>query len=465
MNTISPCPPLAHRNPVSRRLDYYYVPLPLPLLSALRDTPLAIGVYATIARVFRATKAPVPLSPADLRAYDPTISESRAKRALNRLTELGYLAVVPSGGRRNAYHPTWGVIKGASRFWDLASGSLGRPPHILSERLPQDLLDHYLGRLEPHALRGAHVTRYITAPLLGLADVGAYALISAGYKASRPALEELGLVVDGQPRQLPKLEELLALASQRRLFDAGSPIALTSAGWSRLGLAPAEPAAATGSPLIFTPAPPAGQPTGQSIGQPIAQPPSDDRPASASQRPRGRAVPAAAGSHGCRSEKGSQDHPQPPSAAKPTAGGGFASPSPSRAKTEETGGTSTQAGSSPQHTPTPSEAGLRQIGVRRDVAATLAGRSLAQVERVIAQARRHQGVRDVAAWVVGALRALPADEPAPPPPPARVSDLAILTHPELSNAERLRWLTRFRNADLVDRSGILSRFLQEHPLG
>lgn len=93
----------------------YYVPLPHRLLGTLRDTPLAIGVYALIARVYRATKTPVPLSPADIAAYDPTTSPAAALRALRRLLAAGYLLRAPSGGRRNAYLPTWGLIAGVSR--------------------------------------------------------------------------------------------------------------------------------------------------------------------------------------------------------------------------------------------------------------------------------------------------------------------------------------------------------------
>lgn len=452
----------ATRRSTIRQPGYYYVLLPRPLLTALRDTPLAIGVYAAIARVFRATKAPVPLSPADLRAYDPTISEGAARRALNRLTELGYLVVMPSGGRRNAYHPSWGRVNGVSRLWELADSALARPRHISAEQLPQALLDHYIGRLEPHALRGAHVTRYISEPLLSLSDVGAYALAIAGYQASRPALQSLGLIVDGQRLALPGLEELLALVSQRRLFDAGSPITLTAAGWSRLGLTPAQPRA-SGSPLVFVPRPPAGDPSGYQIGQLIATPPKPEQPLRASQRPRGRAAPPAQGSHGSSYEKGSENHPQPPTGVRRTVGGGSDSPPlpgndarPSQLK-------ESPAQAQPAALPTPAAARLRQIGVRCDVAETLAHRPLAQIERVITQARRQPNVRDLAAWVVSVLRALPAEELPVAPPPPKVSDLAILTHPGLSNAERLRWLVRFRNADLVDRPVILSRFLHEHP--
>lgn len=106
---------------------------------------------------------------------------------------------------------------------------------------------------------------------------------------------------------------------------------------------------------------------------------------------------------------------------------------------------------------------LLQLGARRDVAQTLADRPLTQVERVIAQARARPGVRDVAGWVVSALRALPAQEPTAVAPPPKVSDLAILAHPGLSNHERTRWLTRFRNADPAERPAVLARFHAEHP--
>lgn len=106
---------------------------------------------------------------------------------------------------------------------------------------------------------------------------------------------------------------------------------------------------------------------------------------------------------------------------------------------------------------------LRALGVRPEVALTLAGRPLAQVERVIGQARARGGVRDLAAWVVSALRALPSEEPRPGSPSPKVSDLAILTHQGLSNQERVRWLARFRGADPADRPALLARFAAEHP--
>jgi hypothetical protein len=41
--------------------------------------------------------------------------------------------------------------------------------------------------------------------------------------------------------------------------------------------------------------------------------------------------------------------------------------------------------------------------------------------------------------------------------------MAILTLAGLSNHERLRWLTRFRAANLAERPALLARFHAKHP--
>ena len=105
---------------------------------------------------------------------------------------------------------------------------------------------------------------------------------------------------------------------------------------------------------------------------------------------------------------------------------------------------------------------LREIGVRRSEREKLAMRPREQIAQVIAQARARGDVRDLAGWVVSALRELPETPPAGPPQP-KVSDRAILMHPELTHAERARWLTRFRSADTTERPAILERFIKEHP--
>jgi hypothetical protein len=102
---------------------------------------------------------------------------------------------------------------------------------------------------------------------------------------------------------------------------------------------------------------------------------------------------------------------------------------------------------------------LRALGVRTDTIRQLADRPAAQVMRVIEQARTQTGVRNIAAWVVSALRALPVDVVAPAP--RHISDTPIVLHQGISGRERQIWLARFRAADLADRQSILDHFLQE----
>lgn len=429
--------------PTSAHADYY-VPLPQRLLDDLRDSPLAIGAYALVARLFRATKAPVPLSPADLRTLDTSLSHGAATRALQRLVAASYLIALRRPGHKSAYIPSWGRVAGECRRWDLAAPCLGRPRHLREVRLPQRLLDTCLGRLDPHPLHAARVTRYTTAALIGLVDVGAYGLALAGLPAASTALAALGLLSDGSaPAALPDDASILALTSQRRLWDAGSPLALSEAGWARtaFGRAAAPAQTPAGQPLFFVPAEQIARPIAPLIARQISDRPAPEAVILPSQRPRGRAVPAVAGSHvaGCQKEAESTNAQE---AAR--VGGGEA-----------------QIAHAPA---TESEQKLRRLGVRAEVARTLADRPAATIDRLIAQARARPAVRDHAAWVVSALRALPADV-APTPPPQKVSDLAILTHPDLANGERTRWLTRFRNADPADRPALLARFHQEHPRG
>jgi hypothetical protein len=428
--------------PTSARPDYY-IPLPLRLIDDLRNSPLAVGVYSLVARLFRATRAAVPLSPADLRAFDEELSHGAATRALQRLVGTDYLIAIRRPGHKSAYIPTWGLVAGERRRWELAQACLGRPRHIREVRLPQRLLDTCVGRLDPHPLHPGRVTRYTTTALLGLAEVGAYALAMAGLPVANPTLEALGLLTDTKPEDLPDDASILALASQRRLWDAGSPLALSAAGWARTAFAPAAaPKAAIGQPLFFV----SKDQIAQSIDPMIAHPISDQAPAQARntayQRPRGRAVAAAAGSHVDESQKEINTTTQTHTQGLTQAGGGEFQTSGSRM--------------------TESEQSLRQLGVRGEVARSLADRPAALVNRLISQAQARPDVRDRAAWVVSALRALPA-ETSPVTPAVKVSDLAILTHRGLANHERTRWLTRFRNAEPADRPAVLARFHQEHP--
>ena len=421
-----------------------YVPLPRRLLEDLRDAPAAIAAYALIARLHRVLRGPVPLSPADLQAFDPALSYGAATRALQRLVACGYALATREPGRKTAYAPTWGLVRGAPLAWDLNAPCLGRPRHIPAVRLDDRLLDVCLGRLRPHPSHPAVVERYCTAALLSLREVGWYALALGSVPFPTSRLAHLGLLDEaGRPLPLPDTETVLAVASQRALTGAAES-GLTPAGWAQTSFKGA-PAGAAGQPLFFVPPSAIGGLIAGEIVTQIAPSTSVEAGSTAPASGRGRAVPPPKRSHGVTEKDGENGPPPNP----PRAGGGLDSHSQHHPATES---------------PSSSEGSklLRAIGARADSAAELSNRPLSQIQRVIAQVQARSGVRDRAGWVVAALRALPAEELAVVPAP-RVSDLAILTHPELTNDQRQRWLIRFRNADLADRPALLARFHEEHP--
>lgn len=499
-----------------------YVPLPRRLLEDLRDAPVAIGVYALLGRLYQITGAPIPLSTGDLQAYDPALSYGAARRALERLADSGYAIPGSADGRKLAYLPTWGRIDQVPRPWDRQSASMGRPRHIAALRLDDRLLDLCLGRLRPHKNHRALVERYLTAPLLGLREIGAYAMALLGLPLDSTTLTGLGLISpEGRALPLPDDRTVLAIASQRAAGARGVDT-LTGAGWRYVGLTPAAPAAPTAEPLFFVPADmidhEIGHEIGHKIGHVIGMPMSNEGGERASERQKEPLAVTVQGSYGSTdsdredrlttSRPGSgkddaagggisktlrRDHPHEELVARHSEDGicffkeGMPSPRPSRprlphnqrgeplaAGVSQSAPASDDAAAAPAikiaAPTTPSDAPdtatarlLRGVGVRADVAARLADRPAAQVEQVIAQARARKGIRDLAGWIVSALRALPAAEELAPPPP-KVSETAILLHPRLSGYERQRWLMRFRKADPVERPAILARFHAEHPL-
>jgi len=228
-----------------------YVFLPQRLIADLQANPVAIGVYALIARLFLIYQAPIPLSAADLQRYDPTLSYGAARGALQRLVALRWLS--DQSGHKNCYTPTWGAIKGTPRLWQMDAPTLGRPAHVTTLRLDRRLLDVGMGKLVPHPTYPAQTNgRYLEQPILGLRDVGAYAQLLGGHgMAATPALWRYGLVRDGMAQPVSSATDLIALASQRTL--AGDGAAPTAHGLRKLGLelSSAPPATNPSQPLFF----------------------------------------------------------------------------------------------------------------------------------------------------------------------------------------------------------------------
>jgi hypothetical protein len=234
------------------QLDQDYVFLPHRLIVDLQANPAAIGVYALIARLFLIYQEAIPLSAADLQRYDPTLSYGAARGALQRLVALHWLN--EQSGHKNCYIPTWGVIKGTVRPWQMDAPTLGRPAHVTTLRLDRRLLDVGLGKLVPHPTYPAQTRkRYLEQPILSLRDVGSYAQALAGCgMVTTPALLRYELLRDGQAQPLPSTEALIALASQRTL--AGDGAAPTEHGCRKLGLERSDTSSATlsGQPLFLS---------------------------------------------------------------------------------------------------------------------------------------------------------------------------------------------------------------------
>nr|MDQ2995537.1 hypothetical protein [Chloroflexota bacterium] len=247
----------------------WYSSIPRRLLTDLHDTPLAIGLYALVSRLFLIVRAPVPLSRGDVLHYDPSLKPGAVKRAFDRLVAGGWLTQTEQAKRqKHAYTPAWGRIKGTALPWRLDEACYGRPRHIQRLMLDRNLFDICMGKLVPHASLPATVTRYLTAPALTLTDIGCYALTLADIPRPTPALHWLGLIHHEQACPLPSEQRLLAIISQQTLMIDDAQLTardteLTLSGTRRIGLAPvtspnphdgtAESRRREGQPLIFVP--------------------------------------------------------------------------------------------------------------------------------------------------------------------------------------------------------------------
>lgn len=373
----------------STELPAPYCPVPRKMLSDLRDNPLAIGLYLLIARLYLVTHAPIPLGRADVLAFDPSLKAGAVKRAFDRLIVSGWLvgSTAPTSTKRH-YTPTWGVVGGAERQWSLDAPALGRPRHVEAVRVNRDLLDIGLGRLDPHPRHAAEVTRYLVAPALSLADLGAYALVVAELGRATPALTTLGLVVDNQVSVVPTASVLLSQLTQC------SGIELSEQGRKKLGMS-----SATRQNVI-------GHQIGGVIGQLIGSAAKRDPAFCASERaeqPRRASRPSIPG----RSSDSSDFPTPPPTPAEP--GGGLRVLCGRQAER-------------PRLVPdTEATRLLGTIAVRPAQQIELASMPPEAVEVAIADGKARGGIRDLAGWVVYLLRQR-RDHGWTPPAPAPRAD-------------------------------------------
>jgi hypothetical protein len=379
------------------RLTENYVAIPLRLVTDLRDNPVAIGLYALIARLYLIVQAPVPLSRNDIQQYDPALKEGTVKRAIDRLTSAGWLTEAP--GHKRRYVPTWGRSRaGATRPWQIGP-RLGCPTHIFTTRLDKAILDTYMGKLTPHSRLPAAIERYLSAPLLSLRDVGAYVLTAAGQPlAATTALYRWDLVRDGQAQPIPATEQVLALASQRQQEEDAAP-QLLPAGWTRLGVPSMRPdhagqPSSHTQPLFFAPKALIGDLIPQLIADSIGCSSSSEvsfiPPESAETGPEA-STPTMPGNLGTTRQT-SDPSPNPSQQLQAKHSGGSDSP-----KEKKTNG----GADIPE---TASARLLWAINAHPRSITELAELPTELVERAIAYAESAPGIESIPGWVVDALR-------------------------------------------------------------
>ena len=376
-------PPVGHRAPAQGAPT---LTITRQLLAELRDSPLAIGLYIFIARLFIIHKQALALSATDIAAYDPQLTNGAITRAADRLERGGWL-IIERRGNKNHYLPAWGRVAGQVRPWTIGAPLLDRPRHLAVAAFNSLLLDIYLGRIEPCVQNDAIVSRYASQPLLGLRDAGAYLLAQTGLGSPTPALEALGLAADALVRPVPAEDEALAQISQLALRDADAPT-LSEHGLRRLGL----PIPAADLPLpdprqtmIFYPpeqAPLIGELIGGLIGSEALKTPPEtvDLPAlKADKSPRRRKS---------KKNTGNQrdlNHDSPPSS--PVVDGSL-----ERHNVEEN-----------QPDPPTVEA-LKKLDISARVIRELRHAPTDLVDIIIKKAHEGLHIRDVGGWVVAALR-------------------------------------------------------------
>ena len=121
-------------------------------------------MYLAVARCALALQAPAPLSPADLAAWGggERTRDLALMRRIRSLTDAGWLIAEPGRAVKLRLRPSWGQdADGVAQPWQLDDAQLGKPEGLRVRRVPLELLDSYLGRIDPQpGRRPALVTRY-----------------------------------------------------------------------------------------------------------------------------------------------------------------------------------------------------------------------------------------------------------------------------------------------------------------
>lgn len=237
--------PHTHAEQATQRIPSRYVLIPQALIMTNAHDPLAVGVYAMIARLAMVVKRAVALTARDLVAWigsDREADRAAIMRRIVKLEQQGWLVIARSTNAKHQLLPTWGRDKhGSPHPWRFDMTDCGRPAHLRGRRLPLALLDDYVGRLESQTERGsALISRYLTRPLLDLVDIGTYTIGLHAEIAPTPRLRHLGLWSTAGALAPTTTEMLLTQAAVGGLTtladDTPVLVGLSIQGYARLGL-------------------------------------------------------------------------------------------------------------------------------------------------------------------------------------------------------------------------------------
>jgi len=397
------------RNPVWLAApDRSYLWFPTKLTETLAHAPLALGIYALIARRWLVTHTAVPLSALDIQAYDPSLTRAKIRTAFDQLLTGHWLAIPhpPHQGCKIAYIPTWGKQREGVRQWETAqSFNRGR---VATHRLDRTLLDTYLGRIEPRHYGQPLITRYLTTPALTLTDVGVYMLLVAGvpHRHSTATLQRRGLCHQNVPLAVPTVAEILAQGTMSRH------------GAQRLQMLPRgemlRPSDPDPRPPLFFVEPDLATIMVMTMATNLAMMDSaseDGFEASSSEET------AVASEHGnvtgrsCRI--GKEDQPPENTLHSIQNGGGVFVSDQKNGRSGSESDPDVQAPNAKNFPrrrnimsipDTPQVALLRSLAIRPKQVLEFAAIDLATLETVVADARQRSGIRDIGGWVVSILR-------------------------------------------------------------
>lgn len=220
----------------------HYVLVPDGLILAFAHDPLAVGVYVAIARLVVVAKAAVPLAARDLAAWIGSEREADRAAIMRRIVKLeegGWVIAARTRAAKHLLLPTWGRDQeGVVRPWQPDHLNAGRPTHIRGRRVPLDLFDGYIGRLDPRPGQcPALISRYFNRPLLDLTDVGVYVVSLRAEVVPILRLQHLGLHGAAGVTMPVEPQSLMALAATGRLTtnvgDVISSVSLSFQGQSQ----------------------------------------------------------------------------------------------------------------------------------------------------------------------------------------------------------------------------------------